>query len=278
MCRLFGFRSVIKSKVHRSLISADNALMNQGEDHPDGWGVAYWIAGAPNIVRSLSSAMDDKLFQKVSGLVASETVVAHLRKATSGSLSVLNTHPFQYGKWVFAHNGNIKDLSKHRKHLLAMVSPELQRFVLGETDSELIFYALLTELAKATDIHSDVDFEVLAQSIRVTVNKFEAIVGPCFKDDLGPASETYLTFLISNGDTMAAFQGGKHLYYSTYKTKCAERDVCPSFSEECESASDSGNIKHLLFSSEPLSGENVWNAIEYGRIVGSDKDMKFWMI
>jgi hypothetical protein len=38
MCRIFGFRSVIQSQVHRSLVSADNALMIQGERHPDGWG------------------------------------------------------------------------------------------------------------------------------------------------------------------------------------------------------------------------------------------------
>ena len=45
MCRLFGFRSVIPSQMHRSLIAADNALGRQSERHPDGWGVAYYVDG-----------------------------------------------------------------------------------------------------------------------------------------------------------------------------------------------------------------------------------------
>ena len=41
MCRLFGFRSVIPSQVHQSLVGAENALMLQSDRHPDGWGVAW---------------------------------------------------------------------------------------------------------------------------------------------------------------------------------------------------------------------------------------------
>ncbi|NOS35310.1 MAG: class II glutamine amidotransferase, partial [Deltaproteobacteria bacterium] len=63
MCRLFGFRSVIHSQVHSSLVSADNALAFQSNEHPDGWGVAYYIAGAPHIVKTSHSAIDCKIFQ-----------------------------------------------------------------------------------------------------------------------------------------------------------------------------------------------------------------------
>ena len=31
MCRIFGFRSVMQSHVHRSLVSADNALIQQSD-------------------------------------------------------------------------------------------------------------------------------------------------------------------------------------------------------------------------------------------------------
>ena len=115
MCRLFGFRSVIQSQVHRSLVSADNAIGVQSAHHPDGWGVAYYVGGAPHLVKSAASAVSDRIFQRVSGVVASDTVVAHVRKATHGELSPLNAHPFQYGRWIFAHNGNIRlSLFGHR--------------------------------------------------------------------------------------------------------------------------------------------------------------------
>ncbi|MEO0323985.1 MAG: class II glutamine amidotransferase, partial [Myxococcota bacterium] len=107
VCRLFGFRSVIQSQVHRSLVAADNALGRQSAGHPDGWGVAYYVDGAPHLTRSPGHALSDALFHRVSGVVSSETVLAHVRKATQGPKTVLNCHPFQYGRWVFAHNGDL---------------------------------------------------------------------------------------------------------------------------------------------------------------------------
>ena len=77
MCRLFGFRSVLRSQVHRSLRTADNALAVQSRAHPDGWGVAYYVAGAPHVIKSTGMAGSDHLFERVSGLLTSETVVAH---------------------------------------------------------------------------------------------------------------------------------------------------------------------------------------------------------
>ena len=71
----------MQSGVHRSLVSADNALMLQSERHPDGWGVAYYIANAPHVIKSASAAVSDHLFRHVSGIVTSETVLAHIRKA-----------------------------------------------------------------------------------------------------------------------------------------------------------------------------------------------------
>src|SRR5690606_3532750 len=135
MCRIFGFRSVMQSQVHRSLVSADNALMQQSERNPDGWGVAYYVGGAPHVVKSVSTAVSDEMFQRVSGVVTSETVIAHVRKATQGQLNILDTHPFQYGRWVMAHNGNIAKFPEIQAKLRARVPKVLRRFILGHTDS-----------------------------------------------------------------------------------------------------------------------------------------------
>src|SRR4051794_31811738 len=57
MCRLFGFRSVIPSQVHRSLLAAENALGVQSNQHPDGWGVAFYVDGSPHVTRSPTTAL-----------------------------------------------------------------------------------------------------------------------------------------------------------------------------------------------------------------------------
>ncbi len=275
MCRLFGFRSVIQSQVHSSLVSAENALGVQSEKHPDGWGVAYYIEGFPHLIKSTKSALNCKIFERVSGIVSSNTVIAHIRKATLGEQTILNTHPFQFGNWTFAHNGNIENFAKCKPDLLARVAPKFKRFILGDTDSEIIFYFILSYLEANMDIHnSNCSIHELSQGVREAVNLLIKYTNEYSKIDDTDNSKTYYTFLLSNGTNILAHQGGKSLYYSTYKNRCSDRDTCPSFSPECEAQSVSGHINHLIFSSEPLYGENIWLPMKPGQIIGVDAHMK----
>jgi glutamine amidotransferase len=275
MCRLFGFRSIIQSQVHHSLISAENALEVQSNKHPDGWGVCYYVAGAPHVIKSEKTALNDNIFKTVSGVVSSETVVAHIRNATLGKVSILNTHPFQHGPWVFAHNGNIRDFDKYREKILEGINPNLRRFVLGSTDSEVLFYYILSGLYDVVDISKkNCPVDVLQSSISKSIKNLTNIIGEYCVNDDGKNTETFLTFILTNGETMVAHQGGKKLFYSTYKLKCSERDTCAYFSEECEAPTKSGKVNHLIFCSEPLHGDNTWIPLEVGQIVGVDGSMK----
>lgn len=270
MCRIFGFRSVIKSAVHRSLVAADNALGVQSAGHPDGWGVAYYVDGAPHVTRSPAHALSDALFHRVSGVVSSETVLAHVRKATQGPLTVLNCHPFQYGRWVFAHNGDIpKFHQRHRRAMVAEVAPRLRRFVLGETDSEVLFFLFLSRLERHGPLDKPFVVDDLLEALETTIEDARAICGPLDEDE-----EAFLTCIVTDGTTMAAHQGGKELYWSSHKTVCGDRDSCPSLSAECEASSETGFVNHLIFSSEPLQGENVWNEMRAGETIGVDWRMR----
>ncbi len=269
MCRLFGFRSVIPSQVHRSLLDADNALAVQSCNHPDGWGVAYYVDGCPHLTKSASTALNDTLFRRVSGIVASETVVAHIRKATVGVNSVLNTHPFQHGRWVFAHNGDIPKFDRCRDALMDLVAPRLRRFVLGDTDSEVIFFLLLSELSRHGPLDRRFGADTVVQALTETVARVRAVA-----DTDDAPSSALLNLLVTNGTTLAAIHGGKDLYWSSYKTRCSDRDSCPALAFECEHASKSGFVNHLIVSSEPLQGENVWLPMKQGEIVAIDWRMR----
>ena len=276
MCRIFGFRSVLFSKVHTSLVSAENALMGQSKRHPDGWGLAYYIADTPHVMKSTVTAESDDLFKHVSGIVTSQTVLAHIRKATHGKLTLLNTHPFQYGRWTFAHNGNIKQFDEVRKALLAEVATDYKPYCLGETDSEVVFHLILSFINKRVNIHEHhPDMTLVMEGISAAITRICEIVGELSIKETGIPSENYLTFVISNGPIMIAMNGGMSLYYSTHKKKCPERDTCASFATWCEApAQDQMRVNHLIFSSEPLQGENVWKKIEPGELVGVDSQMK----
>jgi glutamine amidotransferase len=269
MCRLFGFRSVIQSQVHRSLVDADNALAFQSQNHPDGWGVAFYVDGSPHLTKSASTALHDALFKRVSGIVASETVVAHIRKATVGGNSVLNTHPFQHGKWVFAHNGEIPKFDRCRDAIDAEIAPRLRRFILGDTDSERIFFLFLTQLAQHGPLTQRMSVDEVMDALESSTKLIRKLAdGP---DAPEPCS---LNLLATDGTSLVAIQGGKALYWSTYKERCSERDTCPFFASSCEATSKDGFVNHLVVSSEPLSGENIWLEMEQGEMVGVDWRMR----
>jgi len=202
-------------------------------------------------------------------------VLAHLRKATQGGLSIINTHPFQYGPWVFVHNGNIARFAEIKGQLADRIPKVLRRFILGDTDSEVLFYLLLGNMARRCDLaRPGYPLADVVAAIRETVAEIVELTGPLCESDDGPPDSTYLTFVITNGTTMVAHQGGKALHFTTYKQRCPDRDSCSSFGPECERPTDDGYVKHLVVSSEPLHGENVWTALGVGEIVGVDWRMQ----
>jgi glutamine amidotransferase len=266
---LFGFRSVIPSMVHRSLVAADNALCTQSQRHPDGWGVAYYVDGAPHVMKSASTALDDHLFHRLSGIVSSNTVVAHVRKATVGANSVLNSHPFQHGRWVLAHNGTIAGFDEVRPSLIREIAPHLRGFILGDTDSEVVFFLLLTMLQKTRPLSNQFGVEEVMEAMKHAVARIREVC-----DGRGGATSAILTLLVTDGTTLVATRNGRDLYYSTYKTRCADRDTCSSFAPECEAPSTTGFVNHFILSSEPLGGENIWLEVPEGQVVGVDWRMK----
>lgn len=270
MCRIFGFRSVLDSQVHRSLISADNALAVQSNRHPDGWGVAYYLAGAPHVLKAPGAAVNDQLFRRVSGIVTSQTVLAHIRKATQGELSPLNCHPFQHGRWVMAHNGDIAAFPALRDALTQRISPRFRRFLLGDTDSEVLFHLFLTHLASRTDLErKGTPIDDVVAALRATVDDVLVLAA-------GAADPTaILTLVVTDGQVMAGHAGGRELYVSTWKRRCSEREACPFYARECEQPTGTGYVNHLILSSEPLQGENHWEPLAPGEIVAVDAFMRF---
>lgn len=278
MCRLFGFKSVINSQVHTSLVHAENALGLQSLKHPDGWGVAYYLENVPHLIKSVDKAIDDQIFHKVSGVVSSQTVLAHIRKATHGEKTILNSHPFQYGKWIFAHNGNLKGFETYKEQLISKVDKNLKKFVLGSTDSEIIFALILTEIKKLHPLDKDdVPLDDLKQAVENAFQFITSHSGALCDDENPDPSENHLTFILTSGQTMLAFNGGQHLYFSTYKSKCSERETCPHFDPICEQKANLGDkVNHLIFSSEVLHGENIWKDVQKGQLIGTDSSMTLY--
>ncbi len=276
MCRLFGFRSAINSSAHTSLLAAKNALAQQSVQHRDGWGLAYYVDRYPHLVRSEKQALEDSLFAELSTVVETRCLLAHIRAATAGKVSVLNCHPFQHGAWTFAHNGKITgftDAAGLREKFCQAVDERYRKSILGDTDSELIFYIFLSRLARrVADVsHVGVSLERTLAALRETVELIRSIAD-------GEAKEaSLLNFLLTNGSLMVGFRHGKELFFSTCKTRCAERETCYAFDpDRCEKVVTDGLVKHLIVTSEPVSeGSNVWQELSDGDYVAVGHGMHF---
>ena len=56
-----------------------------------------------------------------------------------GSTSLSNTHPFVYGRWIFAHNGTLQNFAARKQLLLDAIPNDLRQLIRGDTDSEHVF-------------------------------------------------------------------------------------------------------------------------------------------
>jgi predicted glutamine amidotransferase len=140
MCRLFGM-SAGGEAVQATfwLLEAPNSLVTQSHQNADGTGVGYFAPdGTPHVDKQPIAAFADRRFGSEARDIWSRTFVSHIRHATTGGLTMANTHPFCQRGRLFAHNGVIGDVPKLEQRL-----GDEHALVGGESDSER-FFALIT--------------------------------------------------------------------------------------------------------------------------------------
>jgi predicted glutamine amidotransferase len=147
MCRLFamsGGREPVSAEVW--LLDAPDSLAVQSHRNPDGTGLGTFDAdGRPIVHKRPIAAYSDAEFACEARRERSRTFLGHVRFATSGALTLENTHPFEQDRRLFAHNGVLSGLPQ----LEAELGAELA-LVKGQTDSERLF-ALITREARRND-------------------------------------------------------------------------------------------------------------------------------
>jgi predicted glutamine amidotransferase len=149
MCRLFGMaggRQPVRATFW--LLEAPDSLAKQSRREPDGTGLGCFDEhGHPEVSKAPLAAYEDQQFACEAREVHSRTFVAHVRYASTGELSMVNTHPFLQEDRLFAHNGVIGDLPA----LEHEVGPAMS-LVQGQTDSERFFALITREIERGEDV------------------------------------------------------------------------------------------------------------------------------
>lgn len=154
-------------------------------------------------------------------------MIAHFRRASSGTRSLENTHPFrcvQAGRvHYFAHNGTLIGLESFPE------GESLTREAVGQTDSEIAFLILLGRLARD------------APDLQDTARRFEVFVTFCADmRELGPAN-----FPWQDGDVLHVHSDRRH-----FETRNGLTDARPPGLHMLRPDAEHSDGRHALVGAE----------------------------
>src|SRR4051812_10990525 len=143
MCQLLGMNCNVPTDICFSF-EGFHKRGGATDHHADGWGIAFFEGAGARVFLDSKSAVESPIAGLVRNYpIRSMNVVAHIRRATQGVVSLENTHPFVrelWGRyWIFAHNGTLKEFAPPENEFFRPV---------GTTDSEAAFCYMLETLRK----------------------------------------------------------------------------------------------------------------------------------
>jgi glutamine amidotransferase len=152
MCRHLAWVADAELPLSAPLYDAPHALCEQarhpkhqksGDCNPDGWGVAWYVAGAdtPAHYRTVTPIWDDHAFPARARTLRSRAAIAAARLASPGATLVeTGNAPFVSGPWAFSLNGYVREFHDGAgDELRAHMTPERRNALSGDADSEVLF-------------------------------------------------------------------------------------------------------------------------------------------
>jgi predicted glutamine amidotransferase len=246
MCRLFGLTAgTARVMATFWLLDAPDSLEKQSHRNVDGSGIGFFDADAkPVLDKQPEPAFQDPEFTHEAKQAESAQFIAHIRWATAGGRSLLNTHPFAMNGRIMAHNGGIGELATLDAHL-----GEYAHLVQGDTDSER-FFALIT---KETDAHDgDVGAGITAAARWIAANL--------------PLSSLN-TIVIAPGELWALRYPDQHALHIIERPSPQLRSSTSSFHVH------TAQVPTVVVASEELDGETGWRMLASGELVHVTSDL-----
>jgi len=152
MCRWLAYsgpplplEALLLAPEHSILDQSRHAERTNFEINGDGFGVGwYGKAPSPGVFHDVRPAWNDMNLRSLAAHVESHLFMAHIRATTGSPVSRSNCHPFVYGDWLFAHNGQIGGFAGLRHALDLRIDPVVYGTRVGSTDTETMFQLALT--------------------------------------------------------------------------------------------------------------------------------------
>ncbi|MGY3564498.1 class II glutamine amidotransferase [Sinomonas sp. RB5] len=254
MCRLFGLHAG-RSPVAATfwLLDAPDSLKVQSLREPDGTGIGTFTRhGRPRVDKQPIAAWEDRAFAREARRLESTTFLAHVRYASLGAHTYVNTHPFEQDGRLFAHNGAFADVAALDRRLEDVGTRAL---VQGQTDSERLFALITAETRGAAgDVGAGIAAAVTWLAENVPVLSLNCII----------TTATDL-WAVRYPDT-------HELHVLEDRTRAPGR-VRPLHARSARISAHAEDLgDHVLVATEPMTDDPRWRMIDPGTLlhVGSD--------
>ena len=165
MCELFGFSSYKEKRLQPYL----KEFFRHSVRHPNGWGLATFENGTPDVRTEMISAEKSEVLPGIlNQLPDSKVLLAHIRRATVGGVRPENCHPFvrcdSSGRtWTLMHNGTV------------FRDTELQPYKsrqTGDTDSErILLYTIDLINDRISQNHSPLNSEQRIETVEYAIRE-----------------------------------------------------------------------------------------------------------
>ncbi|KAG0001800.1 hypothetical protein BGZ65_003177 [Modicella reniformis] len=211
MCRMLLYKGNQPIQLAHLLTKPAHSIINQSFDsrlrldtrrpiNGDGFGVGWYesepdpeLSPAPCIFTSVTPAWNNLNLIRLAEKIKSPLVFAHVRASTAGSVSESNCHPWQYGRLMFMHNGNIADFHRIKRKVQESLTDEIFLNVNGNTDSEWAFAVLLSQLK--TPLQAEpFCYSVLKEAMLKTISKLNA-----WGNSAGITEASMMNFAVTDG-------------------------------------------------------------------------------
>jgi glutamine amidotransferase len=127
------------------IVQSLHSRLGAEETNGDGFGVGWYGAQeTPAVFHSIEPAWNDRNLRELAGHMKASLVFAHIRASTGSPVQQTNCHPFRHGRWLWMHNGVIREFPQVKRDLVLAVDPSLYSHIEGSTDSEVFFFLALT--------------------------------------------------------------------------------------------------------------------------------------
>jgi glutamine amidotransferase len=111
----------------------------------DGFGIGWYGAGeTPGVFHSVEPAWNNRNLKDLAQHLVSPLVFAHIRASTGTAVQQTNCHPFRHSRWLWQHNGAIREFPLVKRDLVLAIDPSFYPEIQGSTDTEVFFYLALT--------------------------------------------------------------------------------------------------------------------------------------